>query len=474
VRPPGGPAPRRIAVLGNYGNRNLGDEATLRSVLQFVGQRCPGAVVCALSEHPAETRQRHGIEAVPSTFDAGDGNGDSEPTVPRRPPPGGAAGLRGRLKARLKRLPVLFAALRAVVNTPRALREAARYLRFGARSFVFLRRVDLLVVAGGGQLSDHFEGVWGFPLQLFSWCLLARCAGAQVAVLNVGAGPIGGPGSRVLFRWTLGLARYRSYRDERSRRLIEEIGVRDPGSVGPDLVFGWEPAIEPGRKPAGRTVGLNVFPYRDWRYWPMYDPAAYAAYVEKISAVALWLLGEGYRVRLFPTQLRADVRVIKDVLEKLEGRLAAGMQERLEVAAIATVDDVASEIRRSDVIVATRFHAIVIAMLLGKPVLGLCNESKMSDLMAQMGQAAYSLSLDTFDVPGTIARFLELEANRESVAAELADRVGRARRTLDGQLEPVFGPRVGSPAAGAALAASPGTRMAAVARLDASPGHESW
>jgi len=468
VRPP-----RRIAVLGNYGNRNLGDEATLQSVRQFVSQRCPGAVVCALSEHPAETRQRHGIEAFPSVVDAGDGGEDPEPTPPRRPPPGGAAGLRGWLKAGLKRVPLLFAALRALVNTPRALREAGRYLRFSVRCFVFLRRVDLLVVAGGGQLSDHFEGVWGFPLQLFSWCLLARVAGAQVAVLNVGAGPIGRPGSRVLFRWTLRLAKYRSYRDERSRRLIEEIGVHDAGSVGPDLVFGWEPTIEPGSEPPGRMVGLNVFPHRDWRYWPMYDPAAYAEYVDKISDVALWLLGQGYRVRLFATQLRADVRVIKDVLEKLAGRLAAGMEERLEVAAIASVDDVASEIRRSDVIVATRFHAIVTAMLMGKPVLGLCNESKMSDLMAQMGQAAYSLSLDSLEVPSVIARFGELQANRDRVAAELADRVGRARRTLDGQLERVFGPRLASLAAATEPAAGPGERVA-VARLDVSPGHESW
>jgi polysaccharide pyruvyl transferase WcaK-like protein len=52
-----GPTLRRIAVLGNYGNRNLGDEATLVSVLQFVYQRCPWVEVCALSEYPAEARR---------------------------------------------------------------------------------------------------------------------------------------------------------------------------------------------------------------------------------------------------------------------------------------------------------------------------------------------------------------------------------------------------------------------------------
>jgi len=445
VRATGGRQLRRIAVLGNYGNLNLGDEATLSSVLQFVRRRCPGATVCALSEHPEETRARHGIEAAPSGADAGGPAPAGDPVVPRRTPSPGAGGMGGRLKARLKQVPLLFATLRAIVGLPRLVRGLWRQLRFAARCFAFLRRVDLLVVAGGGQLSDHFEGVWGFPLQLFSWCLLARCAGAQVAVLNVGAGPIRGPGSRVLFRWTLKLARYRSYRDERSRRLIESIGVRDAGPVGPDLVFGWDaPAAAPEEPAAdGRTIGLNVFPYKDWRYWPMYDPAAYAAYVEKIGDLALWLLGQGYRVRLFPTQLRADVRVIRDVLETLKPRLAAGDEDRLQVVPIHTVEDLAEEIRRTDMIVGTRFHAIVIAMLMGKPVLGLCNESKMTDLMSDMGQAAYALTLDSLDVSGAIARFVELEADRGRVVAELAGRVHRARQALEPQLEAVFGPPAG-------------------------------
>jgi polysaccharide pyruvyl transferase WcaK-like protein len=218
---------------------------------------------------------------------------------------------------------------------------------------------------------------------------------------------------------------------------------------------------------------VNVFPYRDWRYWPKYDPAAYADYVDKIGDLALRLLGQGHRVRFFPTHLRADVRVIRDVLERLERRLASGMRERLEVASIATVEDLAREIGRADVIVATRFHAIVIAMLLGKPVLALCNESKMSDLMVEMGQEAYSLALDALDVPTAIGRLQALQARRERVAAQLADGVEQARRTLDTQLEPVFGPRAEAREAEGAPVSSRGERVT-VARLDASAGHGSW
>jgi len=466
----GAPVLRRIAVLGNYGNLNLGDEATLESVCQFIRERCPGAVVCALSEYPEETRRRHRIEAVPSAADARTGPAPSDPPRPGHVSQGGPGGLRSRLKAGLKRVPGLFAVLRAVVNTFRLLPELGRQLRFSAKSFAFLRGVDLLVVAGGGQLSDHFVGMWGFPFQLFSWCLLARCAGARVAVLNVGAGPIHGAASRVLFRWTLRLADHRSYRDIRSRRLIEGIGLRDAGPVGPDLVFGWEPPVDtsPQAPPAtGRIVGLNVFPYKDWRYWPIPEAAAYATYIEKISEIALWLLGHGYRVRLFPTQLRADPRVIADVLDKLTPRLTTAEAEALEVVAIATAQDLAREIREMDVIVATRFHAIVIAMLMGKPVLGLCNESKMTDLMADLGQGAYALSLDELDVPRTIARFMDLEANRGRVIADVTERVRQARQALEAQVEAVFGPR---PARTAAAMAASGRRddSARTARLGAS------
>ena len=154
------PVPRRIAVLGNYGNLNLGDEATLEAVCQFIRQRCPGALVRALSEYPEETRRRHGIEAAPSAADARSDTAPSNPARPRTVAPDAGAGARGRLKAALKRIPGLFGTLRAVVDFFRLFPELWRQLRFLATSLCVLWGVDLLVVAGGGQLSDHFVGVW--------------------------------------------------------------------------------------------------------------------------------------------------------------------------------------------------------------------------------------------------------------------------------------------------------------------------
>ena len=54
---------------------------------------------------------------------------------------------------------------------------------------------------------------------------MARARGAKIAFVSVGAGPISSSLSKLLFRWSLSLASYRSFRDEGSRKLIESLGV---------------------------------------------------------------------------------------------------------------------------------------------------------------------------------------------------------------------------------------------------------
>ncbi|MBR7149575.1 MAG: polysaccharide pyruvyl transferase CsaB [Oscillospiraceae bacterium] len=54
----------RVVVSGYYGYDNLGDDAILLSLRESIRTALPGATVVALSNKPAETRERCGIEAV--------------------------------------------------------------------------------------------------------------------------------------------------------------------------------------------------------------------------------------------------------------------------------------------------------------------------------------------------------------------------------------------------------------------------
>jgi polysaccharide pyruvyl transferase WcaK-like protein len=78
--------------------------------------------------------------------------------------------------------------------------------------------VDLVVVAGSGQLLDEWDGPWLHPYTTFRWAALARMAGVPVLIPSVGTGPIDGRLSAVFIRSAVRSARYVSVRDDHSGR----------------------------------------------------------------------------------------------------------------------------------------------------------------------------------------------------------------------------------------------------------------
>src|SRR5262249_22888870 len=214
----------KVAIFGHFGRGNLGDEATLTTVLLNVRRRQPDSKICAFTMNPADTESRHKIQAFPirrlvqpgrpveSYLEDSLGNQASEC---RR------TGIAARLKQWLMAIPVLGMILRGLRNTVYYVCVVAAEMAFLLRSSKRLRGFDLFIVAGGGQLGDYFEGIWGYPFTILKWSWMANLRGAKVVFLSVGAGPINSWLSKRFFRQSLSLSTYRSFRDEHSRRLIE-------------------------------------------------------------------------------------------------------------------------------------------------------------------------------------------------------------------------------------------------------------
>src|SRR4029077_19097650 len=79
-----------------------------------------------------------------------------------------------------------------------------------------------------------------FPYTIFKWVMLARHAGASCIFLNVGAGPLTQPLSKLFVRRALLAADYVSLRDHKSRSLVGEIGFTGESRVCPDSAYGLE------------------------------------------------------------------------------------------------------------------------------------------------------------------------------------------------------------------------------------------
>lgn len=403
----------RVGVFGHYGHDNMGDEAIIEAVIQNLRMRSPELSVVGFSMNPEDTLRRYGIPAYPiRNLDApmqkarmGDRTPWNAASLAKR---SSVARVRDFLK-RFALLRTLVRAARFVVRLPRELWGELVFLR---DSYRIARHVDCFFIAGSGQFMDAFGGVWGFPYTLLKWAVLARCAGARVVFVSVGAGPIESLWSRLMVRAALSLADYVSFRDPGSRRLIEWFGSGKRWRVYPDLAQSLQFERDPARDERMQlVVGINPMAVYDPHYWYLRDDTRYEGYVGQLARFASRLMQEHYRIFFFGTQ-PSDEAVIDDVIVRLDGEVVVGrvLPDRMKQS--KTVSEMIKVIGSADIVVATRFHGAVLAFHAHRPVLGICYNTKTRELLRERGQETYAVDLDEIADAELWRVFRALAANR--------------------------------------------------------------
>jgi polysaccharide pyruvyl transferase WcaK-like protein len=220
---------------------------------------------------------------------------------------------------------------------------------------------------------------------------------------------------------------------------MQTMGIKGEHPVFPDLVYSLQlPA--PRAVPSGGSravVGTNPVPFFDGRYWPTPDPARYDDYVRKFARFAEWLDKSGNGVLFFPTQVRADVLTIQDIRRQMNG--SGNSPNILAGNTIENLEDLVSEIARTDFVIANRYHGILISLMMNKPVLGVAYHEKSRALLAQAGQADYVLNIADFKTEELIERFSSMKANAPAIKKQIAERIEPLRKALDLQYQRVFG-----------------------------------
>src|SRR5215472_5977822 len=220
-------ADTKIGLLDHVGGGNLGDDATLDAVAGNIKRRWPNAEIVVFSMNPDDTETRHGIRSHP---------------IRRKgwsigyKPAGTEATLKETVKALTRKYSAVFYLLKATYAVVR-LPEVFRELSFLVSSRRNIKSFDLLIISGGGQLTEK-DGPWGFPYTIFKWVVLARSAGVRCMFLNVGAGPLTQPLSKFFVTRALLAADYVSLRDNESQALVCKIGFTSESRVCPDSVYG--------------------------------------------------------------------------------------------------------------------------------------------------------------------------------------------------------------------------------------------
>lgn len=419
--------------MGPFGFGNLGDAAIQQAMIQNIQKYYTDVELYGFSLNPEDTEARHGIPSFlmcnvePKKWWHGENKSFITSTLTRI-----VCGIRAIPNPILRKMA-------GIVKLPLQLVLELITL---VRASKLIKDMDLFIVSGGGQLDDYWGGAWQNPYALLLWGTLARLRQTKYLLVSLGAGPIDSPLSKLLIRGALTLANYRSYRDEDSRKYIEQIvGFKKNDPIYPDLAH----SLDLTRyqtflsQPKHRSVvGIGPMTYFDPRVWPEKDSAVYLDYLTKLAYFVSWLIQKQYGILFFTGEALGDRPVIQDLRNILQKNGTSYSEGQIIEEPIETVDDLMSQLALTDLVVASRFHGVLLSQLMNKPVLALSYHPKIDMLMKDTGQSDYCLSIDTFDIDFLKKQFIALEVEQESIKKQLAQSTQKYQAALNKQYERLF------------------------------------
>lgn len=173
----------RIAIIGNYGAKNLGDEMILEGLLKTLRQLTPEAETLVLSGDPAETAKRYSVKSVPKF----------------------PAGLRSFLSG---------------FSTNATLEE--------------VKTCDYVIVGGGGLFAGvTLKGSLIWAVQVY------RCLRLKKPVIMYGQslGPVKGFLLKMLIKYLFSRAAFVAVRDRQSKSELENLNLDKEVLLMPDLAL---------------------------------------------------------------------------------------------------------------------------------------------------------------------------------------------------------------------------------------------
>ena len=400
--------PKKICFFGHFGSPNFGNEITFQTVLYHVRRRLPEAEVACICTEPESLAATQKIDTVPISRNF------------VKP---------GKLRTRLARL------LRKIfIGLPS---EPWRWLE----AFRTLKGADALIVPGTGLVTDAYGLMaWG-PYNLFKWSLVASICRCKVLFVSVGAGPVYSALGKYFVKSALSLADFRSYRDNASLEYLKGIGFPTNGDrIYPDLVFSLPQPMLPrdgGERSKRAIVGLGLMPYAGKYSVAEPSNAIYQEYLKSLVAFSQWLLVRDYDIRLLIGEVtdRSASDEFKSLLRALLGHYD---ESRIIDQPARSVEELLPQLAATDIVVATRFHNVLLALVLNKPVIAISFHHKCASLMKEMGLSDYCQDINHMNAGRLIEQFQDLQGNADKLKPLIRQRVEQSRKALDEQYSLIF------------------------------------
>ena len=388
---------KHIALFGNFGSGNLGNEASLKAMLDLVRNKKPDAFVTCICYGLETAQAEHEVATIP-------------------------------IKLALPKNRWLLKLNRLFLKIPLLLVDVL-HAAFLARNF------DVFIVPGTGILDDFGERWQAMPYDLFKWSVAAKIWRRPFALVSVGAGPIVHPVSRWFLVSAARMAFYRSYRDAVSKEYMQTVGVSERDDpVFPDLAFNLPVPKRPlSALPNDHlTIGVGVMNYYGWDNASAHRFEIHEKYIAQLTQFLCWLIAGGYRVRLLMGAV-SDRLAIDDISRRIADQCGQGATLHLIAEPVYSFQDLMHQIYETELIVATRFHNIVAALSVGRPAISIGYAKKNDALLQQVGLGAFCQQIEELDLARLIADFQSLVDARGPFTDQVHRAVGQLRGHLKDQ-----------------------------------------
>jgi len=309
----------QILISGYYGFNNIGDESILRAVVDNLRSKLDDIEITVLSQNPDSTAQKYGVHSA---------NRKS-----------------------------LMDIIKAV------------------------RKCDLLISGGGSLLQDVTSKKSILYYLMIMWA--AFFFRKKVFIYSQGIGPILSKINRRLTAATLRHAHGIVVRDEASKELLIEIGIKgdkiivtaDPVlrikkaelSVGGEILMKEGFAPDPGRM----TVGFAIR-----------EKKTDSNFVEELC-ISIRRLTEEYQAQivLIPFHYSEDMAVIEEIRNRLGNDICCIRHKYL-------TNEMLSIIGNMDILVGVRLHALIHAAIMDVPMIAISYDPKINSFMHSIDMKA--------------------------------------------------------------------------------------
>lgn len=339
--------------------------------------------------------------------------------------------------------------------------NAARDL---VRTWVAVRSVDAVVVVGGGIFeSEAAAGPQGWIAMagLFVLSVASSIGKHSLAFVGVGGTYLPTHTERRLLAASLRRADYRSFRDHGTLQAGVRMGGAGPRDhVTADLAFAADLSVGPPEVvPVGRSsdperpdpahsdpaqpndaqrapghVALGVMAF-SWITRDEHGNSGHDPYVQALVGATVLLAEQGDEVVVFCGDI-ADLWVVEQVVELAHDRLTPGGNAH-RVAAISSIEfaDHLRELALTDVVVCSRFHNAVAALLLERATVAVADRIKVRDLLARVGLQEYVLEARGLTSDELVRRVRLAQERASAITLELAPVVAIIRNQAVGELD---------------------------------------